>query len=68
MDKFSIVCMGANKRDIAFLVKELKGKNLIAGTEKDIGGDTVYITHNLQGVKKVMEEYDGLMLDVHRNR
>ncbi len=68
MDKFSIVDIGGNARDIPYLVKELRQKNLIAATEKDAGGDTVYLTNNLVAVKKIIGEYDGLMLDVVKQR
>ncbi len=44
MDKFSIVDIGGNARDIPYLVKELRQKNLIVATEKDVGNDTVYLT------------------------
>jgi hypothetical protein len=54
-------------RDIQYLVRELRTKNLIVSTEKDAGGDTVYLTNNLVAVKKVISEYDGLMLDVHKS-
>lgn len=64
MDKFSIMDIGGNARDIPYLVKELRKNNLIAATEKDVGGDTVYMTNNLFAVKKIISEYDGLMLDV----
>ncbi len=64
MDKFSIVDIGGNARDIPYLIKELRQKNLIVATEKDIGNDTVYLTNNLFAVKNVIKEYDGLMLDV----
>jgi len=64
--KFSIVDLCGNKKDIALLIRELRQNNLIAGTEKDIGGDTVYLTHNLVAIKKMMDDYDGLTLDVHK--
>jgi hypothetical protein len=64
MDKFSIVDIGGFARDIPYLVRELRQKNLIAATEKDAGGDTVYLTNNLFAVKKIIGEYEGLMLDV----
>ena len=64
MDKFSIMDIGGKARDIPYLVKELRQNNLIAATEKDVGGDTVYMTNNLFAVKKIISEYDGLMLDV----
>ena len=66
MDKFSILDIGGNTRDIPYLIKELRQKNLIAATEKDVGGDTIYLTNNLFAVKKVISEYDGLMLDIIR--
>lgn len=66
MDKFSIVDIGGNARDIPYAVRELRLKNLIVATEKDVGGDTVYLTNNLFAVKKVMSDYDGLMLDIHK--
>ncbi len=66
MDKFSILDIGGNTRDIPYLIKELRQKNLIVATEKDAGGDTVYLTNNLFAVKKVISEYDGLMLDIVR--
>jgi hypothetical protein len=64
MDKFTIVDIGGNARDIPYLLKELRQKNLIVATEKDAGYDTVYLTNNLYAVKAVISEYDGLMLDV----
>lgn len=64
MVKFSIVQTGGNPRDMAYLIKELRTHNLISGVEKDAGGDTVYSTHNLTGVKKIISDYDGLMLDI----
>lgn len=64
MDKFSIMDIGGNTRDIPYLVKELRKNNLIVTTEKDVGGDTVYLTNNLFAVKKIISEYDGLMLDI----
>lgn len=67
MVKFSIVHVGGSSRDIPYLLKELRGKNLIAGTEKDVGGDTIYLTNSIAAVKKVMEDYDGLMLDIHKS-
>lgn len=68
MDKFSIVDIGGNARDIPFLVRELRQKNLIVATEKDAGGDTVYLTNNLFAVKVVAGDYDGLMLDVIKEK
>jgi hypothetical protein len=62
--KFSIVHISGNPKDMAYLIKELRANNLIAGVEKDVGGDTVYSTHNLAGVKRVMAAYEGLMLDI----
>jgi hypothetical protein len=64
MDKFTIVDIGGNARDIPYLLKELRQNNLIVATEKDAGYDTVYLTNNLFAVKKIVSEYDGLMLDV----
>ncbi len=64
MDKFTIVDIGGNARDIPYLLKELRQNNLIVATEKDAGYDTVYLTNNLFAVKKIVNEYDGLMLDV----
>jgi squalene cyclase len=40
--KFSIVDLCGNARDIPVLVRELRQKNLISGTEKDLGGETVF--------------------------
>ncbi len=51
MDKFTIVDIGGNARDIPYLIKELRQKNLIVATEKDAGYDTVYLTNNLFAVK-----------------
>jgi len=68
MIKFTIVDIGGNKRDIPYLIKELRHNNLITGTEKDAGWDTLYITNNIVGVKRVMEDYDGLMLDIVREK
>ena len=64
MEKFTIVDIGGNARDIPYLIKELRKKNLIVATEKDAGYDTIYLTNNLFAVKNVVNEYDGLMLDV----
>ncbi len=64
MDKFTVVDIGGNARDIPYLIKELRQKNLIAATEKDVGGDTIYLTNNLFAVKKIISEYEGLMLDI----
>lgn len=66
MDRFSIVDVGGFARDIPYLVRELRTKNLIVSTEKEPNGDTVYLTNNLVAVRKVMADYDGLMLDVHK--
>lgn len=68
MEKFSIVDIGGNARDIPYLVRELRHKNLIVATEKDAGGDTVYLTNNLFAVKKIIVDYEGLMLDVIREK
>jgi hypothetical protein len=68
MEKFSIMDVGGNARDIPYLVKELRKNNLIAATEKDAGGDTVYLTNNLFAVKKIINEYEGLMLDIIKQR
>jgi hypothetical protein len=67
MIKFSIVDICGNKKNIPYLLQELRKSNLISGTEKDVGGDTVYLTHNIVAVKKTMEDYDGLMLDIHKD-
>ncbi|NLK88480.1 MAG: hypothetical protein GX279_13505 [Clostridiaceae bacterium] len=64
MDKFTIVDIGGNARDIPYLIRELRQNNLIAATEKDAGYDTIYLTNNLVAVKRIASEYDGLMLDV----
>lgn len=64
MDKFTIVDIGGNARDIPYFLKELRQNNLIVATEKDAGYDTVYLTNNLVAVKRIVSEYDGLMLDV----
>ncbi len=66
MARFSIIDLGGKKRDIPYLIKELRESKLISGTDKDIGGDTIYITNNILGVKRIVQEYDGLMLDVHK--
>ncbi len=68
MDKFSIVDIGGHARDITYLLKELRQNNLIVATEKDAGYDTVYLTNNLFAVKRIMEDYDGLMLDVIKQK
>lgn len=68
MIKFSVLDICGNKKNIPYLVQELKKNNLIAGTEKDIGGETVYLTHNIVAVKRIMEDYEGLMLDIHKER
>lgn len=64
MIKFSIVDTGCRKQDIKFLVTELRKNNLIVATEKDEHGDAVYHTHNITTVKKIADEYDGLMVDI----
>jgi hypothetical protein len=66
MDKFSIVDLCGNNKDIPYLVKELRQNNFITATERDIDGEPVYITHNLVGVKRVAQDYDGLTIDVHK--
>ena len=66
MVKFSIVNINGKPQDMAYLIKELRTNSLIAGVEKDAGGDTIYLTHNLAGVKRVMSDYDGIMLDILR--
>ncbi|TYQ15555.1 UNVERIFIED_CONTAM: hypothetical protein Cloal_2022 [Acetivibrio alkalicellulosi] len=66
MTKFSVVETGNNKQDIKYLVQELRKSNLIAGTEKDKHGDTVYHTHNIVAVRKIADEYDGLMVDIYK--
>lgn len=65
MVRFSIVDIGASKGEIQYLIRELRQKGLIAGTEKDADGETVYLTNNLFAVKKLMTDYEGLILDVH---
>ncbi len=64
MFKFNIVDLGGHKRDIGWAVNELKRENLIVGTEKDVNNDTVYHTHNIKAVKRIMEDYEGLMVDL----
>jgi hypothetical protein len=66
MYRFSIVALTGSTRDIPYLMKELRRSNLITGTEKDLGGEPVYLTHNIVAVKKIMEDYDNLTLDLHR--
>jgi hypothetical protein len=68
MDKFSIVDIGGHAKDIKYLLRELRQNNLIVATEKDAGYDTVYLTNNLFAVKKIMEDYEGLMLDVIKQK
>ena len=67
MTKFSVVETGSGKQEIKYFVAELRKSNLIAGTEKDKHGDTVYHTHNFVAVKKLVNEYDGIMVDVYRD-
>lgn len=64
MVKFSIVDTGCRKQDIKFLVQELRKNNLITSTEKDEHGDAVYHTHSITTVKKIADEYDGLMVEI----
>lgn len=64
MVKFSIVNTGYRSQDIKYLISELRKKNLIAATEKDMNNDTIYHTHNIVAVKKIAEEYDGLMVEI----
>jgi hypothetical protein len=68
MDKFTILALSGSARDIPYLIKELRQKNLIAATEKDVGGDTIYLTNNLFAVKKIVSEFDDLILDVVKNK
>lgn len=68
MDKFTILALDGSARDIPYLIKELRQKNLIAATEKDVGGDTIYLTNNLFAVKKIVSEFDGLILDVLKSK
>ncbi len=68
MIKFSILASGGSTKNITYLVKELRQNNLIASTEKDAGGDSVYLTHNIVAVKRIFEDYDGLMLDIHKEK
>ncbi len=68
MDRFSIVDIGGSTRDIPYLIRELRQKKLIVATEKDVGNDTVYLTNNLFAVKKIFEDYDGLMLDIIKKK
>ena len=65
MTKFSIVDLGNRKQDIKFLVLELRTSNLIAATELDGYGDAIYHTHNIVAVKKIFDEYEGLMLETY---
>lgn len=64
VDKFSIINTGANKGDIKYLVTQLKRNGLIAGMETDRYGDSVYHTHSINSVKKIADEYEGLMVDL----
>ena len=66
MDKFSIDYVEGNKKYIPYLLKEIKTQGLICGTEKDRFNDTVYHTHNLVAIKKIIDDYEGLILDVHK--
>jgi len=66
MTKFSIVDTGISKQEIKYFVVELKKSNLIAGTEKDENNDTVYHTHNIVAVRKLADEYEGLMVDIYK--
>ena len=68
MERFSLVDIGGFAKDIPYLVRELRQKGLIAATEKDAGGDTVYLTNNLFAVKKAMSDYEGIMLDIHKQK
>lgn len=68
MVKFTIVDIGGNKRELPYLMQELRKNNLVAGTEKDAGGDTIYLTHNLVAVKRIVADYEGFMLDVVKER
>lgn len=68
MQKFSIVDICDNKKEIPYLIQELRKSNLIVATEKDINGDTIYLTNNLVAVKRIMQDYDGLMLDVIKEK
>lgn len=67
MVKFSILPTGNNTRDIPYLLKELRQKNLISGVERDADGDPVYLTHNMAAVKKTVSDYDGIMIDIYKD-
>lgn len=65
MTKFSILETGISRQDIKYFVMELKKNNLIASTEKDKNNDIVYHTHNIVAVRKIADEYEGLMVDIY---
>lgn len=64
MVRFSIVETGYKSQDIKYLVNELRSKQLIAAVEKDVNNDTIYHTHNIVAVRKIADEYDGLMIEI----
>lgn len=64
MVRFSIVETGFKSQDIKYLVNELRSKQLIAAVEKDVNNDTIYHTHNIVAVRKIADEYDGLMIEI----
>jgi hypothetical protein len=63
MVRFSIADTGCRKQDMKYLILELRKNNLIAATEKDVNGDPIYHTNNILAVKKIAEDYDGLMIE-----
>ncbi len=67
MTKFTIIDTGS-RGNIKYFSEELKREKLIAGTEKDEHNDTVYHTHNIVAVNRIAEDYDGVMVDVVRER
>ena len=64
MVRFSVVDTGYRSQDIKYLINELRRKSLIAAVEKDVNNDTIYHTHNIVAVRKIAEEYDGLMIEI----
>lgn len=68
MVKFSVVDSGCGKKEISYFISEIRKASLIASTEKDADGDTIYHTHNFYAVKQMAEEYDGLMIDIYKDK
>jgi hypothetical protein len=68
MVRFTIMDLGSTRGELQYLIKEIRQKGLIAGTEKDVHNETIYHTNSIGGIKKVMEDYEGLILDIIKDK